>query len=89
MYDAIIRTIANDLIPARVIPAAVPAAIPAAIPGNYCGSLRVSHSSDHHFEYSGRDVIRVVCVIYIGKGAAELNLSRLNSIVSNRFNNKE
>jgi len=85
MYDAIIRTIANDLIPARVIPAA----IPAAIPGNYCGSLRVSHSSDHHFEYSGRDVIRVVCVIYIGKGAAELNLSRLNSIVSNRFNNKE
>ena len=81
MYDAIIRTIANDLIPARVIPAAVP--------GNYCASLRVSHSSDHHFEYSGRDVIRVVCVIYIGKGAAELNLSRLNSIVSNRFNNKE
>ena len=85
MYEAIIRTIANDLIPDRVIPTAVPAAIP----GNYCASLRVSHSSDHHFEYSGRDVIRVVCVIYIDKGAAELNLSRLNSIVSNRFNNKE
>ena len=67
-YYAIIMTIASDLIPVWVIPAVVAAAIL----GNYCASLLVTRMSDHQFKKIGRYVIRFICVIYIGKGIAEL-----------------
>tara|TARA_B110000240_G_scaffold111980_1_gene125795 strand:+ start:247 stop:978 length:732 start_codon:yes stop_codon:yes gene_type:complete len=68
IYYAIIMTIASDLIPVWVIPAVVAAAIL----GNYCASLLVTRMSDHQFKKIGRYVIRFICVIYIGKGIAEL-----------------
>ena len=61
-------TIASDLNPVRVIPAVVAAAIF----GNYCASLLVTRMNDHQFKKIGRYVIRFICVIYIGKGVAEL-----------------
>ena len=61
-------TIASDLIPVWVIPAVVAAAIL----GNYCASLLVTRLSNHQFKKIGRYVIRVICIIYIGKGVAEL-----------------
>jgi hypothetical protein len=68
IYYAIIMTIGSDLIPAWVIPAVVAAAIL----GNYCASLLVTRMSDQQFKKIGRYVIRFICVIYIGKGVAEL-----------------
>jgi hypothetical protein len=68
IYYAIIMTIGSDLIPVWVIPAVVAAAIL----GNYCASLLVTRMSDHQFKKIGRYVIRFICVIYIGKGVAEL-----------------
>jgi len=68
IYYAIIMTIASDLIPVWVIPAVVAAAIL----GNYCASLLVTRLSNHQFKKIGRYVIRVICIIYIGKGVAEL-----------------
>ncbi len=68
IYYAIIMTIASDLIPVWVIPAVVAAAIF----GNYCASLLVTRMSDSQFKKTGRNVIIVVGVIYIGKGIAEL-----------------
>ena len=68
IYYAIIMTIASDLIPVWVIPAVVAAAIL----GNYCASLLVTRLSDHQFKKIGRYVIRVICIIYIGNGVAEL-----------------
>jgi len=68
IYYAIIMTIASDLIPVWVIPAVVAAAIL----GNYCASLLVTRISDHQFKKIGRYVISFICVIYIGKGIAEL-----------------
>jgi len=68
IYYAIMMAIASDLVPAWVIPAVVAAAIL----GNYCASLLVTRLSDHQFRKVGRYVISFICVIYIGKGIAEL-----------------
>ena len=68
IYYAIMMAIARDLVPAWVIPAVVAAAII----GNYCASLLVTRLSDHQFKKIGRVVISFICVIYIGKGIAEL-----------------
>lgn len=68
IYYAIIMTIASDLIPIWVVPAVVAAAIL----GNYCASLLVIRMSDHQFKKIGRYVISCICVVYIGKGIAEL-----------------
>lgn len=68
IYYATIMTIASDLIPIWVVPAVVAAAIL----GNYCASLLVIRMSDHQFKKIGRYVISCICVVYIGKGIAEL-----------------
>ena len=68
IYYAIMMAIASDLVPAWLIPAVVAAAII----GNYCASLLVTRLSDHQFKKIGRVVISFICVIYIGKGIAEL-----------------
>ena len=68
IYYAIMMAIASDLVPAWLIPAVVAAAII----GNYCASLLVTRLSDHQFKKIGRYVISLICVIYIGKGIAEL-----------------
>ncbi|MDC0068525.1 TSUP family transporter [Gammaproteobacteria bacterium] len=68
IYYAIMMAIASDLVPAWLIPAVVAAAII----GNYCASLLVTRLSDHQFTKIGRYVISLICVIYIGKGIAEL-----------------
>jgi uncharacterized protein len=68
IYYAIMMAIASDLVPAWVIPAVVAAAIL----GNYCASLLVTRLSDHQFRKVGCYVISFICVIYIGKGIAEL-----------------
>ena len=68
IYYAIMMAIASDLVPAWLIPAV----FAAAIIGNYCASLLVTRLSDHQFKKIGRYVISLICVIYIGKGIAEL-----------------
>ena len=68
IYYAIMMAIASDLVPAWLIPAVVAAAII----GNYCASLVVTRLSDQQFKKIGRYVISFICVIYIGKGIAEL-----------------
>ena len=68
IYYAFMMAIASDLVPAWLIPAVVAAAII----GNYCASLLVTRLSDHQFKKIGRYVISLICVIYIGKGIAEL-----------------
>ena len=68
IYYATIMTIASDLIPIWVVPAVVAAAIL----GIYCASLLVIRMSDHQFKKIGRYVISCICVVYIGKGIAEL-----------------
>lgn len=66
-YGAVLLTASNELLGWLI-----PLAVGAAILGNYLASLIVKRISDAQFKRIDRMVIRVIGIIYVGKGVAEL-----------------